>query len=46
VYCSGRFTKEQVLNLDKNKQWSRALDGSNYLPGMVCILKIDTKALI
>ncbi|RLM54574.1 hypothetical protein C2845_PM10G19490 [Panicum miliaceum] len=30
-----RFTKEQVLNLDKNKQWSRALDGSNYLPGMV-----------
>ncbi|KAK3131124.1 hypothetical protein QOZ80_6BG0502330 [Eleusine coracana subsp. coracana] len=30
-----RFTREQVLNLDKNKQWSRALDGSNYLPGMV-----------
>ncbi|KAF8658787.1 hypothetical protein HU200_059273 [Digitaria exilis] len=30
-----RFIKEQVLNLDKNKQWSRALDGSNYLPGMV-----------
>jgi len=30
-----RFTKEQVLNLDKNKQWSRALDGSNYVPGMV-----------
>ncbi|CAL5049788.1 unnamed protein product [Urochloa decumbens] len=30
-----RFTKEQVLHLDKNKQWSRALDGSNYLPGMV-----------
>ncbi|CAN6200722.1 unnamed protein product [Urochloa humidicola] len=30
-----RFTKEQVLQLDKNKQWSRALDGSNYLPGMV-----------
>jgi U4/U6.U5 tri-snRNP-associated protein 2 len=35
AYCSDRFTKEQVLNLDKNKQWSRALDGSNYLPGMV-----------
>ncbi|GJM97637.1 hypothetical protein PR202_ga14577 [Eleusine coracana subsp. coracana] len=32
-----RFTREQVLNLDKNKQWSRALDGSNYLPGMVYI---------
>ncbi|KAM0850693.1 hypothetical protein ACQ4PT_052911 [Festuca glaucescens] len=30
-----RFAREQVLNLDKNKQWSRALDGSNYLPGMV-----------
>ncbi|CAN6162973.1 unnamed protein product [Urochloa humidicola] len=30
-----RFTKDQVLHLDKNKQWSRALDGSNYLPGMV-----------
>ncbi|KAL6606631.1 hypothetical protein ACP70R_042284 [Stipagrostis hirtigluma subsp. patula] len=30
-----RFTRDQVLNLDKNKQWSRALDGSNYLPGMV-----------
>ncbi|XP_071921202.1 uncharacterized protein [Coffea arabica] len=30
-----RFTREQVLHLDKNKQWSRALDGSDYLPGMV-----------
>lgn len=30
-----RVMREQVLNLDKNKQWSRALDGSNYLPGMV-----------
>ncbi|XP_059444161.1 uncharacterized protein LOC132176173 [Corylus avellana] len=30
-----RFTKEQVELLDKNKQWSRALDGSDYLPGMV-----------
>uniref|UniRef100_A0A0E0ES25 USP domain-containing protein n=1 Tax=Oryza meridionalis TaxID=40149 RepID=A0A0E0ES25_9ORYZ len=30
-----RFTTEQVRNLDRNKQWSRALDGSNYLPGMV-----------
>ncbi|KAG8049643.1 hypothetical protein GUJ93_ZPchr0009g303 [Zizania palustris] len=30
-----RFTREQVQNLDTNKQWSRALDGSNYLPGMV-----------
>lgn len=30
-----RFNKEQVLRLDKSKQWSRALDGSDYLPGMV-----------
>ncbi|KAJ1692852.1 hypothetical protein LUZ63_009550 [Rhynchospora breviuscula] len=30
-----RFTREQVAHLDQNKQWSRALDGSNYLPGMV-----------
>ncbi|CAI9783965.1 unnamed protein product [Fraxinus pennsylvanica] len=30
-----RFTREQVEQLDKNRQWSRALDGSDYLPGMV-----------
>uniref|UniRef100_A0A803NYT0 Uncharacterized protein n=1 Tax=Cannabis sativa TaxID=3483 RepID=A0A803NYT0_CANSA len=30
-----RFTQEQVEQLDKNKLWSRALDGSDYLPGMV-----------
>lgn len=30
-----RFTREQVEQLDKNKLWSRALDGSDYLPGMV-----------
>jgi len=30
-----RFNMEQVIHLDENKQWSRALDGSNYLPGMV-----------
>ncbi|XP_078438182.1 uncharacterized protein LOC144708644 [Wolffia australiana] len=30
-----RFRKEQVFHLDENKQWSRALDGSNYLPGML-----------
>ncbi|CAH2050619.1 unnamed protein product [Thlaspi arvense] len=29
------FTREQVEELDRNKQWSRALDGSDYLPGMV-----------
>ncbi|KAK6914487.1 Peptidase C19, ubiquitin carboxyl-terminal hydrolase [Dillenia turbinata] len=30
-----RFTREQVEQLNKNKLWSRALDGSDYLPGMV-----------
>lgn len=30
-----RFTRDKVLHLDENRQWSRALDGSNYLPGMV-----------
>lgn len=33
-----RFTREQVEQLDKNRQWSRALDGSDYLPGMVFYL--------
>ncbi|XP_047322476.1 U4/U6.U5 tri-snRNP-associated protein 2-like [Impatiens glandulifera] len=30
-----RFAREQVAEIDRNKQWSRALDGSDYLPGMV-----------
>eukprot|EP00897_Mesotaenium_endlicherianum_P004520 jgi/Mesen1/4096/ME000215S03378 len=30
-----KFTREQIAQLDKSKQWSRALDGSDYLPGMV-----------
>ncbi|KAL2244993.1 U4/U6.U5 tri-snRNP-associated protein 2 [Sesamum indicum] len=30
-----RFSREQVEHLDRNRQWSRALDGSDYLPGMV-----------
>ncbi|ERN18340.1 hypothetical protein AMTRI_Chr10g5070 [Amborella trichopoda] len=30
-----RFNREQVDHIDTNKQWSRALDGSDYLPGMV-----------
>ncbi|MCD7453055.1 hypothetical protein HAX54_019487 [Datura stramonium] len=29
------FTQEQVEQLDKSRQWSRALDGSDYLPGTV-----------
>ncbi|GAV65210.1 UCH domain-containing protein/zf-UBP domain-containing protein, partial [Cephalotus follicularis] len=32
---SPRFSTEQIEQLDKNDNWSRALDGSNYLPGMV-----------
>lgn len=35
-----RFAKEQVEQLDKKKQWSRALDGSDYLPGMVIIFSL------
>ncbi|KAF3324744.1 hypothetical protein FCM35_KLT10901 [Carex littledalei] len=30
-----RFMREQVAHLDQNRQWSRALDGSDYLPGML-----------
>ncbi|RHN61696.1 putative ubiquitinyl hydrolase 1 [Medicago truncatula] len=30
-----RFTAKDFEQLDKNKQWSRAIDGSSYLPGMV-----------
>ncbi|XP_065852985.1 uncharacterized protein [Euphorbia lathyris] len=30
-----RFRRDQVEQIDKNRQWSRALDGSDYLPGMV-----------
>ncbi|XP_021891949.1 U4/U6.U5 tri-snRNP-associated protein 2-like isoform X1 [Carica papaya] len=36
-----RFTRKQVEQLDKNKQWSRALDGSDYLPGMVGLNNIQ-----
>ena len=32
-----RFSRAQVEELDRNKQWSRALDGSDYLPGMVIL---------
>lgn len=32
-----RFTRAQAEQLDKIKQWSRALDGSDYLPGMVSL---------
>ena len=31
--------------LDKNKQWARALDSSDYLPGMVCILRLKKCSL-
>lgn len=30
-----RFSREQVIQIDQIRQWSRALDGSDYLPGMV-----------
>ncbi|GAQ87822.1 Spindle pole body protein - Sad1p [Klebsormidium nitens] len=36
-----RFTKDHVAHLDSNKQWSRALDGSEYMPGMVGLNNIS-----
>ncbi|XP_021719782.1 U4/U6.U5 tri-snRNP-associated protein 2-like isoform X1 [Chenopodium quinoa] len=30
-----RFAREQVEQLDRSKLWARALDGSDYLPGLV-----------
>ncbi|ANM66647.1 Ubiquitin C-terminal hydrolases superfamily protein [Arabidopsis thaliana] len=36
-----RFSRAQVNELDKNRQWSRALDGSDYLPGMVGLNNIQ-----
>ncbi|CAE6182995.1 unnamed protein product [Arabidopsis arenosa] len=36
-----RFSRAQVDELDKNRQWSRALDGSDYLPGMVGLNNIQ-----
>lgn len=35
-----RFTLEQIKQLDEKRQWSRALDGSDYLPGTVFNLLI------
>ncbi|KAG8387607.1 hypothetical protein BUALT_Bualt02G0038800 [Buddleja alternifolia] len=35
-----RLTTEQVSQLDANRQWSWALDGSYYLPGMVGLSNI------
>lgn len=37
-----RFNREQVELLDRNRQWSRALDGSDYLPGMVGLNNIQS----
>lgn len=30
-----KFSKEEILNLDKQIKWSRALDGTEYMPGLV-----------
>ncbi|KAL2936932.1 U4/U6.U5 tri-snRNP-associated protein 2 [Bienertia sinuspersici] len=35
-----RFTSEQIEQLDKSKLWSRALNGSYYLPGLVGLNKL------
>ncbi|KAI9185358.1 hypothetical protein LWI28_006494 [Acer negundo] len=36
-----RFSKEEIQQIDKNNLWSRALDGSNYIPGMVGLNNIN-----
>lgn len=40
INCMFRFDEEEVKQLDRNKKWSRALDGSDYLPGMVSVIMI------
>ena len=34
-HCLCRFRPEQLPLIDKSKQWSRTLDGTDYMPGMV-----------
>uniref|UniRef100_A0A7N0VMU5 UBP-type domain-containing protein n=1 Tax=Kalanchoe fedtschenkoi TaxID=63787 RepID=A0A7N0VMU5_KALFE len=41
-----RFQRDQVEQLDKSKQWSRALDGSDYLPGMVLLSFVLIKSYV
>jgi len=41
-----RFTAKDFEQLDKNKQWSRALDGSSYLPGMVYFFFLEQNELL
>ncbi|KAK9931418.1 hypothetical protein M0R45_018693 [Rubus argutus] len=38
-----RFSEDLIEQIDKNKQWSRAIDGSDYLPGMVGLNNIMDK---
>ncbi|XP_021713590.1 U4/U6.U5 tri-snRNP-associated protein 2-like [Chenopodium quinoa] len=38
--CKIRFTSEQIEQLDKSKLWSRALNCSFYLPGLVGLNKL------
>ncbi|KAF6175329.1 hypothetical protein GIB67_021834 [Kingdonia uniflora] len=38
---NSRCNENQAQQLDKNKQWSRAPDGSDYLPGLVVSLDIS-----
>lgn len=30
-----KFSKEEIASLDSNVKWSRALDGTEYMPGLV-----------
>ncbi|KAG8362992.1 hypothetical protein BUALT_BualtUnG0015700 [Buddleja alternifolia] len=41
-----RFSREQVAQLDTNRQWSRALDGSYYLHGMVGLNNVKENGFV
>ncbi|KAJ9562763.1 hypothetical protein OSB04_007923 [Centaurea solstitialis] len=36
-----RFSRDRVLQLDRNVQWLKALNGSHYLPGMVGLRNME-----
>ncbi|XP_076906027.1 uncharacterized protein LOC143561971 [Bidens hawaiensis] len=41
-----KFNEDQLEQLDTNRQWSRALDGSYYLPGMVGLNNIQDTGFV
>lgn len=41
-----RFSPDQIALIDRSKQWSRALDGSDYIPGMVGLNNIKDTGFV